>query len=226
MKGKSCQMRKKEKALKMCSVLEEIYPDEQCSLVYSKPYELMIAARLSAQCTDARVNIVTEKLFRKYPTLESFANADYETLCEDVRPCGFFKTKAQSIIGMAQKLISDFDGIIPQTIDELTTLPGIGRKTANLLLGDVYGKPAIVCDTHCIRITGRIGLTNETQPQKVENDLRNLIPEDISSDTCHRLVQFGRDVCKARLPLCNNCPMTSICNYFTSNKKGNKHENN
>jgi len=206
-------MNKKEKALLACEELEKIYPDASCSLNFSKPYELMFSARLSAQCTDARVNIVTETLFKKYPTLESFADADLSELEQDVKPCGFYKMKAKSLKGMAQKLINDFGGEIPQTMDELLTLPGIGRKTANLVMGDIWGKPAIVTDTHFIRITGRIGLTKNKEQAKVEKDLVKLIPPEISSDFCHRTVQFGRDTCRARSPKCGECPLNYFCDY-------------
>ncbi len=211
-------MKKKELALLACEELQKIYPDVACSLNFTKPYELMFAARLSAQCTDARVNIVTETLFKKYPTLESFAEADLAELEQDVKPCGFYKMKAKSLKEMAIKLLSDFDGEIPQTMDELLTLPGIGRKTANLMMGDVWGKPAIVTDTHCIRITGRIGLTNNKEPAKVEKDLVKLIPPEISSHFCHQLVQFGRDICSARKPKCIECPLNYFCVYYSKIK--------
>ena len=204
-------MKKEEIAELAVAKLEKLYPDAACSLNYSKPYELMFAARLSAQCTDARVNIVTETLFKKYPTLQSFADADLEELQQDIKPCGFYKTKAKSIKEMANQLINNFNGEIPQTMDELLTLSGIGRKTANLMKGDVWHKPAIVTDTHFIRITGRLGLTADKQPAKVEKDLRMLIPPEKSSDFCHRIVQFGRDICKARNPLCSECPLNYFC---------------
>lgn len=212
-------MTKKEIAELACEELEKIYPDIDCTLNYSKPYELMFAARLAAQCTDARVNIVTKKLFVKYPTLEAFANADIAELEEDVRPCGFYRTKAASIKEMANQLITDFGGEVPSTMEELLTLSGIGRKTANLMLGDVFGKPAIVTDTHCIRITGRLGLTENTEPAKVEKDLVKLIPPEISSHFCHQTVQFGRDICRARSPKCSECPLSYFCAYFRKNSK-------
>ena len=205
------KLTKKERALAAIRVLKERYPDALCSLVYDKPYELMIAARLSAQCTDARVNIVTKELFVRYPTLESFAEADLTELEECIRPCGFFKTKAQSIRVAADRLLHVYGGVIPDNMDDLLTLPGIGRKTANLLLGDVYGKPAVVADTHFIRITGRLGLTKNTEPAKVEADLRKLLPPEESSDFCHRVVLFGRDVCTARKPKCSGCPLADVC---------------
>ncbi len=204
-------MTKQERATEAVRILKERYPDAICSLVYEKPYELMIATRLSAQCTDARVNIVTKELFVKFPTLESFADADLAALEEVIRPCGFFKTKAKSIKEAAQRLLTVYGGVIPDTMEELLTLPGIGRKTANLLLGDVYGKPAVVADTHFIRITGRLGLTKNKEPAKVEADLRKLLPPEESSDFCHRVVLFGRDICSARKPRCQDCPMQGFC---------------
>ena len=200
-------MTKKERALLAVSGLEAIYPEAVCSLVYSHPYELMIAGRLSAQCTDARVNVVTKELFSRYPTLEAFAEADVRDVEEIVKPCGLYKTKAKSIVEACRRLLYDFGGELPKTIDELTTLPGIGRKTANLIMGDVHGLPAIVTDTHCIRITGRLGLTKETDPKKVEQDLLKIIPAEKGSDFCHRLVLFGRDHCTARSPKCESCPL-------------------
>jgi endonuclease III len=207
-------MTKKEIAKLACEELEKIYPDIDCTLTYEKPYELMFAARLAAQCTDARVNVVTKTLFKKYPTLEAFAEADLAELEQDVKPCGFYHTKAKSIKEMAGQLINNFGGEVPQTMEELLTLSGIGRKTANLMLGDVFGKPAIVTDTHCIRITGRLGLTDNKEPAKVEKDLIKLIPPEISSHFCHQTVQFGRDICRARSPKCGECPLSYFCRYF------------
>ncbi len=212
-------MTKKERADLVCEALEKIYPDVKCSLEFSEPYELMIAARLSAQCTDARVNIVTKTLFKKYPTLEAFAKADLLELEQAVKPCGFYHTKAKSIKEMANQLIDNFGGEIPQTMEELLTISGIGRKTANLMLGDVYGKPAIVTDTHFIRITGRIGLTSNKEPKKVESDLKKLISPEISSHFCHQIVQFGRDICKARKPDCGKCPCSGFCSFFKNSVK-------
>lgn len=212
-------MTRKEKAVLVCDRLEKRYPDARCSLVYTKPHELMIAGRLSAQCTDARVNIVTKELFERYKTVEDFADADIADVERIIMPCGLYKTKAQSVIGMCKKLLEDFGGRIPETIDELTTLPGIGRKTANLIMGDVHHKPAIVTDTHCIRICGRIGLSKSKEPAKVEQELLPIIPKERSSDFCHRLVMFGRDVCKARGEKCTECEMTDICKYYISDKK-------
>ncbi len=204
-------MTKKERTRIAVAALKERYPDAICSLEYEKPYELMIATRLSAQCTDARVNIVTKTLFRQFPTLEAFAEAELTELEVAVKPCGFYKTKAKSIKEAAQRLLYVYGGEIPRTMEELLTLPGIGRKTANLLLGDLYGQPAVVADTHFIRITGRLGLTKEKEPHKVEQDLRKLLPPEESSDFCHRIVLFGRDVCRARKPRCAECPLREVC---------------
>lgn len=212
-------MTKKEIARLACEELQKIYPDVKCSLDYTKPYELMIGARLAAQCTDARVNVVTKTLFKKYPDLQSFANADLEELELDVKPCGFYHTKAKSIKEMANQLINNFGGEVPDTMEELLTLSGIGRKTANLMLGDIFGKPAIVTDTHCIRITGRLGLTKNKEPAKVEADLVKLIPPENSSHFCHQIVEFGRDICNARKPKCGECPLNYFCNYFNGGKK-------
>lgn len=210
-------MTKEEIAALACQELEKIYPDIDCTLDYQKPYELMFAARLAAQCTDARVNVVTKTLFVKYPTLEAFAQADLQELEQDVKPCGFYHTKALSLKTMAQQLIENFGGEVPSTMDELLTLSGIGRKTANLMLGDVFKKPAIVTDTHCIRITGRLGLTDNKEPAKVEKDLLPLIPPEISAHFCHQTVQFGRDICRARSPKCGECTLNYFCRYYGEN---------
>lgn len=212
-------MTKKERTELAVKELEKLYPDIGCTLDYDKPYELMFAARLAAQCTDARVNIVTKTLFVKYPDLRSFAEADIAELEQDVKPCGFYHTKAWSLKEMAQKLLDDFGGEVPGTMEELLSLPGIGRKTANLMLGDVFGKPAVVTDTHCIRITGRIGLTKNTEPAKVEKDLVKLLPPEISNHFCHQTVQFGRDICRARAPKCSECPLSYFCKYYSENNK-------
>lgn len=187
--------------------LELLYPNALCALNYSKPYELIIAARLSAQCTDARVNLVTKPLFEKYPSLRAFADAEIGEVAEIIKPCGLFRTKAESIVKMANMLYYELNGVIPSSIDELVKLPGIGRKTANLIMGDIFHKPAIVTDTHFIRICGRLGFTDSKEPEKVENDLRKIIPPEKSSDFCHRIVLFGRDYCTARNPKCENCPL-------------------
>lgn len=212
-------MTKKEKAVLIIQRLEQVYPEGVCSLDYSAPHELMIAGRLSAQCTDARVNIVTKELFSKYKTINDFADADIYDIEEIIKPCGLYKTKAKSIIEMCKRIRDVYNGQIPDSIEELTTLSGIGRKTANLIMGDVFHKPAVVTDTHCIRICGRLGLTKNTEPVKVENDLRKILPPDKSSDFCHRLVLFGREYCKARGERCSECPLLDLCGIKTHKSK-------
>lgn len=211
-------MKKQEIADLACAELEKLYPGAQCTLDYGEPYQLMMATRLAAQCTDARVNVVTKTLFKKYPTLQAFADADLAELEQDVKPCGFYHTKAKSLKEMAGQLINNFGGEVPSTMEELLTLSGVGRKTANLILGDVFGKPAVVTDTHCIRISGRLGLTSNKEPAKVEKDLVKLLPSETSSDFCHRTVQFGRDICRARSPKCGECPLNYFCRYYAQNK--------
>lgn len=196
----------REKANTVCDTLERLYPQAVCSLVYSTPYELLIATRLSAQCTDARVNVVTKELFSKYPTLESIAGAELEDIEKIVHPCGLYKTKAKDILSIANDLINRFGGQVPDNMEDLTSLSGVGRKTANLILSDIYHKPAVVCDTHCIRITNRLGLSTTKDPYKCELQLREVLDPEKSSDLCHRLVLFGRDVCTARNPKCDECP--------------------
>ena len=215
-------MKKTERVDEIIRRLEQAYPDALCSLEYENPHELMIAGRLSAQCTDARVNIVTKELFARYKSIEDFANADVNEVAEIVKPCGLYKTKAKSIVGMCRQIMQDYGGKIPDTIEELTKLEGIGRKTANLVLGDVFHKPAVVCDTHCIRICGRLGLTKNTDPQKVETDLRRILPPEKSSDFCHRMVLFGRQYCKARGERCSECPLSDICKREAGKQKQEK----
>ena len=191
------------------------YPEPVCALHYSKDYELMIAVRLSAQCTDARVNLVTPALFAAYPTLEAMANADIADVENYVHSCGFYKHKARDIVLGCQMLIAEYGGKVPNKMEELLKIPGVGRKTANLLLGDLYGEPgSVVCDTHCIRICGRLGLTEGTDPEKVEMQLRKLLPPEESSDFCHRIVLFGREICTARSPKCGQCPLAFHCKQF------------
>lgn len=189
------------------------YPDAPCALHYKKDYELMIAVRLSAQCTDARVNLITPALFSTYPTLEAMANADISHVEQLVHSCGFYKHKARDIVLACQMLLTEYGGKVPGTMEELLRLPGVGRKTANLLLGDLYGVPgSVVCDTHCIRICGRLGLSTGKDPEKVEQQLRKVLPAEESSDFCHRIVLFGREICTARSPKCSDCPMALYCN--------------
>ncbi len=203
-------MRKKEKTALIVERLKALYPDS-CSLTAEKDYELLFATRLSAQCTDARVNVVTEVLFARYPTLEALAGADLDDICEIVKPCGLYKTKGRDIKEGAVLLLSRFGGRVPDTMEELLSLPGVGRKTANLILSDVYGQPAIVADTHCIRIAGRLGLTRETDPYKVELDLKKIVAPGEQASLCHRFVHFGRDICRARSPRCTECPLSDLC---------------
>lgn len=203
-------MTKKQKANYAIDKLKLRYQSELCSLEYNKekPYELLIATRLSAQCTDARVNIVTRVLFKKYTTLHEIANANLNDIEKILYPCGFYKVKSKDTIHMAQQLINKFNGELPSTMEELTSLSGIGRKTANLILGDIFDKPAIVVDTHCIRITGRLGLISKTiNPEKIEIELRKILNPIESNNFCHRLVLFGREICSARSPKCNDCEM-------------------
>jgi len=204
-------MKLKEKAVKICDALDAVYPDAKCSLEYDEAYQLMIATRLSAQCTDARVNIVTKTLFEQFPTLDSFADADLTELEEAVKPCGFYRAKAKSIKEMCTRVRDVYGGKVPDNMDDLLTLSGIGRKTANLLLGDVYGQTSVVTDTHCIRISGRLGLTKRHAPEHVEEDLRKILPPARSSRFCHQIVLFGRDTCRARNPLCDVCPLKEFC---------------
>lgn len=205
-------MTKKQRAIAAVEGLKALYPDAICSLTADNPLQLLIAVRLSAQCTDARVNLVTPALFARFPTLDSLADADPEEVGEYIRSCGLYKTKAKDIVMMCRMLRDEYGGEIPDTVEELTKLPGVGRKTANLVCGDVYGKPAVVADTHCIRITGRLGLTDGTKdPYKVEMQLRKVLPPDESNDFCHRLVLFGRDICSARSPKCGECPLNEVC---------------
>lgn len=204
-------MKKKEIALTAVEKLKNDYPDAICSLEYSNPFELLVATRLSAQCTDARVNIVTKELFEKYKSLEDYAGASVEDMEKIVRPCGFFRTKASDIINMAREIIDRFEGKVPDNIEELTTLPGVGRKTANLICGDIYKKPAVVADTHLIRISNRLGLVETKDPKKVELELKKLLPPEESNDFCHRCVLHGRAVCTARKAMCDICSMKEFC---------------
>jgi len=207
-------MQQKVKAI--IDILKERYPDAVCALQYEKDYELMIAVRLSAQCTDARVNLVTPALFAAYPTLESIAQADIADIETYIHSCGFYRQKAKDIVYACQMLLTQYDGKVPGTMEALLKLPGVGRKTANLLLGDIYAVPgSVVCDTHCIRICERLGLSKGKDPEKVEQQLRAILPPEESSDFCHRIVLFGRDLCTARNPKCDGCPLAVHCRYIT-----------
>lgn len=204
-------MTKKERALLAVEALKKEYPEAICSLNASNDFELLVATRLSAQCTDARVNIITPALFQKYKTLEDYANAKIEDVEDLVRSCGFFRTKARDIIGMAREILERFDGKVPDNLEDLTSLPGVGRKTANLICGDVYGKPAVVADTHLIRISNLLGLVATKDPLKVELELKKILPPEESNDFCHRCVLHGRAVCIARRPDCASCCMAQFC---------------
>lgn len=204
-------MTKKERVAAAVERLEKLYPDAVCSLNYTDAFQLLIATRLSAQCTDKRVNMVTPSLFAEFPTAEKMASADLERIEELIKTCGLYKTKAKDLIAIAQKIKNDFGGRVPDTIEELTTLSGVGRKTANLVCGDIYKKPAVVTDTHFIRICNRLGFVKSENPLKVENDMRKLLPAEKSNDFCHRTVLFGRDVCTARTAHCDKCILEDIC---------------
>ncbi len=204
-------MTKKERVIKAVEALEKLYPDAICSLEYSDAFQLLIATRLSAQCTDARVNMVTPALFAKYPDAKSMSQAPIADVEELIKTCGLYKTKAKDLVGIAQMITEDFDGKVPDTIEQLTKLPGVGRKTANLVCGDVYGKPAVVTDTHFIRLCNRLGFVKTSNPLQVENTMRKLLPPEKSNDFCHRSVLFGRDICTARKAYCERCPMSDFC---------------
>ena len=222
-------MTKAEKRIRLAKIvarLKEIYPDAECALEYGgNPWRLLVMARLSAQCTDARVNIVSRELFEKFPTAEAMAEANLSEIEEIIKPCGLYKMKAKNIKDSSEILIKEYGGELPQKIEELLKLPGVGRKIANLLIGDVFALPAIVCDTHCIRICGRFGMypEREKNPEKVEKILRTLIDLNEGSDFCHRIVIFGREICTARNPSCAECPLMDLCEHgikLSENKNG------
>ena len=203
----------KKKVRNILDALNLRYPDAICALHYQKDYELMIAVRLSAQCTDARVNLVTPALFKAYPTREDMANADITDVENYIHSCGFYRQKAKDIVLACQMLLTEYGGKVPGTMEDLLRLPGVGRKTANLLLGDLYQEPgSVVCDTHCMRICERLGLSKGREPEKVEKQLRAVLPPEESSDFCHRIVLFGREICTARSPKCAECPLAIYCN--------------
>ncbi len=214
-------MTKKERAAAVTALLKQAYPDAVCALQYAKDYELLFAVRLSAQCTDARVNVVTQTLFEQFPTLESFAAAPESEIADAIRTCGLFRTKARDIKACAIQLLTEYGGKVPDTMEALLKLPGVGRKTANLILGDIFGKPAVVCDTHCIRLSNRLGLVeDEKNPVKVEKALRALLDPAESSAFCHRLVLHGRKYCTARNPQCGGCPLNTVCPTALNQQKG------
>lgn len=212
-------MTKKEKAAFFVEALKKEFPDAQCSLTSHSPLQLLIATRLSAQCTDARVNMVTPHLFETFPTVESFANADVKEVEECIRTCGLYQTKARDIVQMCRQMIERFDGRVPDNLEDLTSLSGIGRKTANLIMGDVYGQPAVVVDTHCIRITNKMGLVNEKDPYKVEMALKKIIAPEEQNAFCHRLVLHGRATCTARSPKCEACCCRQMCAAYLREHK-------
>ncbi len=212
-------MKKSERVENVLQIFDEIYPDVKCSLNYTTPVEMLIATQLSAQCTDARVNIVTEKLFRRYTNVYEFAKADLEELQEYIKSAGFYKNKSKNIKACCQRLIEVYNGEVPDTMEALLTLPGTGRKTANLILGDIFHKPAVVVDTHCIRLSNRIGFTTNQDPEKIEYDLKKLIPPERQLRLCHQLVHHGRVRCNARKPDCENCEIKEYCKYFCKKAK-------
>ena len=211
-------MRKKERSEGVMEILDKVYPDVKCTLEYSTPLQMLIATQLSAQCTDARVNIVTKDLFKKYPDAEAFAAADLSELENDIRSTGFYKNKAKNIISCCQRILEVYDGRVPDTMEDLLTLAGTGRKTANLVLGDIYKKPAVVVDTHCIRLSNRIGLVGNDDPVKIEFELKKLIPPQRQLRLCHQLVNHGRLRCNARKPDCEGCEIKEYCKYYSRKK--------
>ena len=204
-------MTKKEKAVKICELLKQDYPEAICQLNAETPFQLLVATRLSAQCTDARVNLVTPELFKKYPTENELSQADIEDVEKLIHSCGFYRAKAKDLVGMAEMVKTKYNGNLPDTIEELTLLPGVGRKTANLIVGDVYGKPAVVADTHLIRLTNRMGLVATKDPKKVEMELKKILPPEESNDFCHRCVLHGRAVCTSRKAYCEKCSLNDVC---------------
>lgn len=204
-------MKNKKQIIDLIEILKKIYPIAECFLNFKKPHELLIAARLSAQCTDKKVNTITKQLFQKFNSIEEFANAKFDEIYEIIKPCGLGNKKANDVISSCQHLKKFYDNKIPDNMTELLTLPGVGRKTANLILATLFNKPTIIVDTHVKRISTRLGLTKKNNPEKIEFELLKLIPKNESIKFCHRLVQFGRDFCKAKNPNCKNCPLTQFC---------------
>lgn len=217
---------KKQRGAEIVEALKKVYPASECALEYEgEPWKLLVMGRLSAQCTDARVNIVCRELFQVFPTAKAMADGELSEIERIVRPCGLYRTKAESIKAACKMLVEDYGGVIPADMDELLKFPGVGRKIANLLLGDIYKMPAIVADTHCIRICGRLGFYPETQkdPTKVEKALVPIIEPSEQSDFCHRIVMFGREYCMARSPRCDECPISSLCDKYIKRNKENSH---
>lgn len=206
-------MTKKERAAKIQEIFDDIYSDAKCSLDYETEHQLLVAVQLSAQCTDARVNLVTPALFEKYKTVEDFASADVSELEKYIKSCGFYRNKAKNIIESSRQIIELHGGKLPNTMEELTALAGVGRKTANLILGDVFSLPAIVVDTHCIRLTNRFGLVNDKDPVRIEKALSKILEPQSSGRFCHQIVYHGRALCTARNPKCSECPVKPYCKY-------------
>lgn len=204
-------MTKKEIILQIKEIFNDVYSDAKCSLDFETPHQLLVAVQLSAQCTDARVNIVTKDLFKKYTSVDEFASADEEDLCEIIRPCGFYRTKGKNIIASSNIIANKYSGKVPDNMDDLLSLPGVGRKTANLILGDVYGIAGLVIDTHAIRLSNRLGLVNEKDPVKIEFALKKIVPPEYQTRFCHQLVYHGRAVCIAQTPICSTCPIAHLC---------------
>lgn len=213
----------KKKIMPIIGELKRLYPDAACSLDYDDPLQLLISTRLSAQCTDARVNMVTPALFARYPDCKAFAEADVHELEEIIKSTGFFRAKARNIIDCCNQLLERHGGKVPDTMEELTALAGVGRKTANLVLGDAFGKPSYVVDTHAIRLTNRLGLTDTKDPEKIEADLRKIVPEEESGDFCHRLVDHGRAICKAQRPDCDACTLKPYCDEYEKRREKDVH---
>ncbi|KAA0258354.1 endonuclease III [Deferribacter autotrophicus] len=209
---------KKKIVEELIRFLDERYSDAKCSLDYVNPFQLLIATILSAQCTDERVNKVTCTLFKKYRSFEDFARADIEEFMEDIKPTGFYRNKAKNIKKLSEIVVEKYDGKMPEDIDELVKLPGIGRKTANVVLGNCFGKPGIVVDTHVKRISQRLGLTDNDNPDKIERDLMELIPEEKWTKWSHQMIEFGRDICSARKPKCESCPLSKYCGFYLDKK--------
>ncbi len=207
-------MKNKKQIKIVINILKDEYPNVGCTLIYNSPIQMLIAARLSAQCTDARVNLVTPALFSNFKTVYDFAKADPKEIEKYIYSCGFYNMKSKDIIGMCQKIIKRHNGIVPDSIEELTELPGVGRKTANLILGEIYKKPAVIADTHFIRVTGRLGFHNTKNAVKVENIMREILPKSESTNFCHRVLAHGRLVCKSQNPKCNKCVLNKVCDYY------------
>lgn len=209
-------MNKKEKVKEILKIFDLLYPHAECSLNYLSPLQLLISTQLAAQCTDARVNIVTKDLYKKYVTAQDFANADLEILQQEIKSTGFYRNKAKNIIACCRILVEKYNGNIPDKLDEMLELPGVGRKTANLVLYEVFGIPGVIVDTHAKRLSNRIGLTKNEDPEKIEYDLQKVVPKESWADFCHKLVFHGREVCRARNPECENCKINQFCDYYRS----------